>query len=300
MPKSIYAGKEFDAKAVGMGETFVSVADNTSASYWNPAGLKQLQRNYFTFAFNPYIASSADKDKIYSECAIHGKDLLFMGIVIDNIALTYRPVSYYSENNSTQETVIRAGKYTLSSASQYSPKIALGLNMSYITGSLGISDKLANNVDLSYGYGVCADWGIIYSLSESARIGFAAENAPGYIWWDGYKYAQIPSHLRTGLSITPFKWLLMSAEYENYATNSDRDEAYHIGMQQILVNGLFVREGMISEKPFNKGKASAYTCGVGVEVKKDLMVDIAMKMYELDDTEKSKVRDYHLSVNLPF
>src|SRR5690349_23851614 len=32
------------ARAVGMGETFVAVANDPSAIYWNPAGLASLQR----------------------------------------------------------------------------------------------------------------------------------------------------------------------------------------------------------------------------------------------------------------
>jgi len=32
-----------DAKALAMGGSYVAIADNYSATYWNPAGLTQLQ-----------------------------------------------------------------------------------------------------------------------------------------------------------------------------------------------------------------------------------------------------------------
>src|SRR5580765_128324 len=38
------------ARAVGMGETFVAVANDPSAIYWNPAGLASLQRRELSFS----------------------------------------------------------------------------------------------------------------------------------------------------------------------------------------------------------------------------------------------------------
>src|SRR5215471_4820039 len=38
------------ARAVGMGETFVAVANDPSAIYWNPAGLASLQRREFSIS----------------------------------------------------------------------------------------------------------------------------------------------------------------------------------------------------------------------------------------------------------
>ena len=39
------------ARALGMGNTFISVADDATAASWNPAGLMQLQHPEFSFAF---------------------------------------------------------------------------------------------------------------------------------------------------------------------------------------------------------------------------------------------------------
>ena len=35
------------ARALGMGSSFVSVADDATAAYWNPAGLVQIPRRAF-------------------------------------------------------------------------------------------------------------------------------------------------------------------------------------------------------------------------------------------------------------
>ena len=43
-------------RAVGMGGAFVSVADDATAMYWNPAGLANLRRNEAIFSYNNWIA----------------------------------------------------------------------------------------------------------------------------------------------------------------------------------------------------------------------------------------------------
>ena len=40
------------ARALGMGSSFVSVADDATAAYWNPAGLVQIQRRAFTAMYS--------------------------------------------------------------------------------------------------------------------------------------------------------------------------------------------------------------------------------------------------------
>ena len=35
------------ARALGMGSSFVSIADDATAAYWNPAGLVQIERRAF-------------------------------------------------------------------------------------------------------------------------------------------------------------------------------------------------------------------------------------------------------------
>ncbi len=43
------------ARANGMGEAFVAVANDAAATFWNPAGLSQLERSHFTFTHSEWI-----------------------------------------------------------------------------------------------------------------------------------------------------------------------------------------------------------------------------------------------------
>ena len=40
------------ARALGMGSSFVSVADDATAAYWNPAGLVQIQKRAFAAMYS--------------------------------------------------------------------------------------------------------------------------------------------------------------------------------------------------------------------------------------------------------
>jgi len=45
-----------DARAVALGETYVAIANDVSALYWNPAGLVQSPRNQIIFSHNNWLA----------------------------------------------------------------------------------------------------------------------------------------------------------------------------------------------------------------------------------------------------
>jgi hypothetical protein len=123
------------------------------------------------------------------------------------------------------------------------------------------------------------------------------ENSPGYIWWTDYKRNIIKSHIRTGLSIKPANWLLMSFDYENIA--SIKKEFYHGGLQQTIAKHIFLRQGIISEKFFNNADMKSLTLGAGYELKKWL-IDFATKSYQLDNPDKDKVTDYTFSLSMSF
>lgn len=44
------------ARAIGMGSSFVSVADDATAMYWNPSGIAGLTKNEAVFTYNKWIA----------------------------------------------------------------------------------------------------------------------------------------------------------------------------------------------------------------------------------------------------
>lgn len=63
------------ARAVAMGESFVSVADDGTAAYWNPAGLVQLDQQQASFTHHSYIQGSMAESLFYSRPVGSGSGL---------------------------------------------------------------------------------------------------------------------------------------------------------------------------------------------------------------------------------
>ncbi|MFA5779694.1 MAG: hypothetical protein WC947_06125 [Elusimicrobiota bacterium] len=297
LPVFIFNGKPVDAKAIGMGESFVAVSDNASASYWNPAGLKQLEEKYFTTCINTSQKTDATDDDLFAGDSLQGKKLIFMGFANSKSAFSFRPISNYSSVYEDKKIELRANKYTFSSASQYTDRMQLGINVNYISAQLGTTDLVNPAANISDGNGIAIDFGLLYTASEFAKLGFSVENSPGYIWWTDYRRNIIKSHIRTGLSIKPANWLLMSFDYENIG--SIKKEFYHGGLQQTIAEHIFFRQGIISEKFFNDSDNKSLTIGVGYELKK-WIIDFAAKSYQLENADKNKVTDYTFSLSMPF
>lgn len=299
LPAFIYDGRTIDAKAIGMGEAFVAVSDNVSAIYWNPAGLKQIKGNYLTIDVNTNRETSAANDDLYKNDSLDGKRVIFLGFANSKNAFAYRPISDYSGIFEGKNIEIKANKYTVSFASDYTSRVNIGINMNYISAQLGVIDEITPSANISSGNGLAIDFGLLYSIFKIVKLGFSVENAPGYIWWDDYKRQVLKLHLRTGFSLNLSKWLLVSADYENM--NSVKKEFYHCGLQQTIMQHLYFREGIISEGFFPAGGADKkdYTTGVGYEIK-NWVIDLGTKIYKLDNSEKDKATDYTFSLNIPF
>ncbi|MFH1540468.1 MAG: hypothetical protein ABID79_01260 [Elusimicrobiota bacterium] len=301
LPVFIFNGRPVDAKAIGMGEAFVAVSDNASAAYWNPAGLKQLEEKYFTTCINTSQETNTMNSDLFYSDSLQGKKLTFISFANSKSAFSFRPISSYSSLFENKKIEVRVNKYTFSSASQYTDKMQLGINISYISANLGIADLVNSSTNISDGNGIAFDFGLLYTASKFVKLGFSVENSPGCIWWADYRRSILKSHIRTGLSIKPSDWFLMSADYENIA--SIRKEFYHGGLQQTIGKHIFLRQGIIYEphsggiSNFNK---QSLTFGTGYELKK-LIVDLALESYKIiEGSEKDEVAEYTFSLSILF
>jgi hypothetical protein len=71
-------GMGVGARAIGMGGAFVAIADDASASFWNPAGLTDLKTNQFFL--------SADLPDDLSACSVIFKPS-FLNLARSNVAI---------------------------------------------------------------------------------------------------------------------------------------------------------------------------------------------------------------------
>lgn len=233
---SVYNGIEAGARSISMGGSFVAVADDGSAAYWNPAGLYQLPYAMLITSFNARAESGLDLIEIAkSPNQIWGKQLTFITLASGKAALSWRPLAKLliaidtdTEKSRYQQDV---NEYMLSLVGVQSP-VSLGINVKYINGHLGVAriKKINWNIDpnsepvvqLDSGHGVGFDLGIMYAPNEIFTAGLMIHNLwtriywqdPGF-WLDNYgiPYLLKPK-VRLGVASGIGKYLIVSTDIE--------------------------------------------------------------------------------------
>jgi len=299
-----FDGIPIGAKPSGMGEAFVALVDNADAPYWNPAGLVFLESNLATFMFDLARSKAKGEDVVNRE-PLQGKWFTYLSFCSSLGALSWRPLSNFREENNGEysEREINISKYTLSFAIPYSPEVSFGMNVSYLSGSLGIAQEDSSpyaNISTGNGWGL--DWGIIYTHSPSLKMGISLENGPAYIYWSDYRSDRLPLNLRVGMGIKIAELLTVASDFEQrfyVKKNGGRNSlaVYHLGLEYILPRNISLRWGMFGENFSEKRKVN-YTYGLGY-VRERYILDFAIKRYYLAGIG-SPVYSYLCSLSLPF
>lgn len=302
-----FNGIPIGAKPIGMGESFVALADNADAPYWNPAGLVFLESNLCTFMFD-LARSKAKGEDVANREALQGNWFTYLSFCSSLGGLSWRPLSDFREEDGSDssdysEREIKINKYTLSFAIPYSPKVSFGMNISYFYGSLGVAqDATPPRANISTGNGWGLDWGLIYVYSPLLKMGISLENGPAYIYWRDYRADRLPLNLRIGLGIKMAEFLNLASDFEQrfyVRKNGDRESRpiYHLGLEYAPTRNIFLRLGTFGEN-WSKERNVAYTWGLGFK-RDSYLFDFAVKRYYVDGI-KGAIYNYLCSLSLPF
>jgi hypothetical protein len=298
-----FDGMPVGARPIGMGESFVALADNADAPYWNPAGLVFLRNNLCTFMLD-LARSGAKREDIVNREPLQGKWFTYLSFCSSLGGLSWRPLSNFREDGGGDysEREIKIDKYTLSYAIPYSPQFSFGMNISYLHGSLGIAKQSPPQANISTGNGWGLDWGIIYTHSPLFKIGICLQNGPAYIYWSDYRADRLPLNLRAGIGIKMAKFLTLASDYEQrfyVRKNSDAKSlgVYHLGLEWIPWRNIFLRLGMFGEN-FSEKRTVNYTYGLGY-TRDAYVFDFVLKRYYIEGVQIA-VYSYVCSLSLPF
>lgn len=175
--------KSVGVKAIGMGGAFTSIADDTSAIYWNPAGLAQIQDYYSVYAMGTTGASDKYpglKDVVPTHqffaisiplqkfTSVLGKTVVGVGYIsskMDNIQHTSSQGERLGTISDTDNAYYLTAGLPLW---QSSTSLYVGASLKYITkkmSDVGVSDS-----------GIDIDAGVIYSINtiENNALNFGA------------------------------------------------------------------------------------------------------------------------------
>ena len=155
------------SRAISLGDSYTAVADDSSAIYWNPGGLTQLNR----MELGIFNVSHNNENNLYTSFAYpdekHG---FFCAAVGNHVNFTelIQTTTYYTDSENY---------VSVSYARQVSRRLSAGITLNSISRSrLGLSDS-----------GMTADIGFFYKPLKNIALGLSGKNVlnPGLLDYGG-------------------------------------------------------------------------------------------------------------------
>lgn len=217
------------ARPLGMGGAFVALADDVTASYWNPAGLGQLERSQLAAMY-----SLMSMDRMHNFASyVHplgkigtvGISWLNFGVYdIDGRDVTGIPTGTFSDSENA---------FLLSLGKKLAPALLIGGNLKFLNHSL--ADRKAT--------GLGFDLGAMLKIGETLRVGAVIQDIASSIKWDTQSRLEedFLTITKFGISIVPKTTpLKIFADMER---NEKQDTKYHIGAEYWFLKSIAARVG---------------------------------------------------------
>ncbi|KPL18847.1 MAG: hypothetical protein AMJ92_05920 [candidate division Zixibacteria bacterium SM23_81] len=185
------------ARAVGMGEAFVSMADDATALYWNPAGICQLQGGHLTLMHAEwfqdvrleYLGAALGR-----ESSAYGFSFTFntAGEIERRVKASHQPLGTFSAHDMA---------LSLSYARKMSPRWNLGLSLKALYEKIYLDDAWGWALDLGFLYKPpvegLAVGGSILTLGPKMKLRHENFSLPT-IYKLGLNYSPAPFHFKSG------------------------------------------------------------------------------------------------------
>lgn len=315
-PFNAYDGDVPDARAIAMGEAFVSVGNSPAMVVYNPAGLTGITSNLFSATIEVTRQSALTTDEVFSGEALTNTNFQFLALTGPKGSLSWRPLcnetsTVYSGANWVQSQV-KINAVTIAAAQQNSATVSTGLSLSYLMGTIAQS-SLTNGIpfiELANGNGASADFGVLWALSPQIHLGLNLNNIFGMMWWDDFGSEQLPFSIHAGISFQITQFMNFACDWDKFYYRKDPDtdtdftvdpeigqtpDYIHFGLEQWLGKILALRVGAFSND-FNNQENNHFTAGLGY-CSSGYSLSLACEQYRVLQTD---VYRYVLSLDAPF
>lgn len=258
------------ARGVAMGESFVAIANDASALYWNPAGLAQTLENELFVAHTEYVT---DIKHEYLGITYHLTDADAVGLSLTSLHMTDMEIT-------TETQPLGTGRYFsfgdvgvgLTYARKMTDQFSFGATVRYVEETLDILKMRSVMVDLGTYY-----WtGLGTSRFAVVITNFGADVAPSgtATQLDGgevttYQSFSLPTVFKLGFALEP----LMTDDQRMTASiqlnhPNDNAENVRLGLEYAWQNTFFLRGGVkrtIGQKLLAADQTSeeSYALGAG-------------------------------------
>ncbi|MBN1886266.1 MAG: PorV/PorQ family protein [Candidatus Krumholzibacteriota bacterium] len=270
------------ARANGMGQSFVAIADDATAIWWNPAGIAFVDRavDLMHTQLVPDLASDVFFDYIGGVYSLEG-----IGTI--GAALLYLTYGDYEVTRLDPNPVGTASAWevapTLSGAVKIFDTIGIGMNVKYVYVSLA-PDWATIEGQEGKGHSVAIDFGALWKIPDfsvggfmvrNLNLGFAVTNlGPSITYVDSDQAADLPRNMRLGFAYTPvaneFGTLTVAADYNRPMVEFERSSTYHAGAEFVYAQLFAARGGYIHDKD---GDIKDATYGLGFILNKRVRFD---------------------------
>jgi len=219
-------------RALSMGGAFVGVANDPSATFWNPAGLYQINNLQFEFM---NMRMPFDRTLNFFSAVIPVRYIMTVGI--SWIGLSVSDIEGRTTNSTQPEYFF--------SNSQNGFFISFGKNVNSLI-SLGGSVKLIRNaLDNSSGTGLGFDGALLLKPTNQVSIGMMIQDIGTDIRWNDSFTEGVPLTLKFGAAWKMLNYGLLSADI--HKTLRDSPE-FHFGGEVFIVDSVPIRVGFNSHQ----------------------------------------------------
>jgi hypothetical protein len=192
------------ARAIAMGESYVAIADDATASYFNPAALSGQTKKKINFTHSKWLPGLAD-DLSY-EFVAYSQPVEGWGNIGLNISLLNLGEQTRTDERGNIQGTFRSYDVALSAAygAEIGGNMSAGIALKFIRSNLadqGAGIERGSGVGNSF----AADIGLLWKLSPSISFGAALRNlGPKIAYIDASQADPLPQHLVIGMAYEIF------------------------------------------------------------------------------------------------
>jgi tetratricopeptide (TPR) repeat protein len=224
------------ARPMSMGETFVAIADDINAIYWNPAGLPSLD----------HLGINSMHTNLFS----NGIGCNYLSLCLSGPFKTSFGVDWLNINYGDEELEFKKNKFNFSGGYKLFNNLSLGLNLKYIQLS-AILDGMSRG-DF-HGWGI--DFGVIYWPGPKLKLGLAVHDGAN----TRLKGIQGPIYQRT------IRLGAACQFYDNLLLATDLNDRFHVGAEwSLFKHFLSLRGGL--QKDFYTQEDIIFSFGFGLNL----------------------------------
>ncbi|MBN1231942.1 MAG: PorV/PorQ family protein [Candidatus Coatesbacteria bacterium] len=205
-PAVVWLMIEPGAKASGMGEAYVAIADDATASFWNPAGMAFIKKRELSLMHSNWLPQLTDD--LYYEYFGFVNEIKDLGGLGGNI--TFMSEGEQTETNERGEELGKfwtyEGAITAAFGTQVMKNMGVGIGVKFIYSHLyhkASGTGIGFGVDLGYLHKLPGEMfpSFMHKFTKEISYGVCLQNlGPNIVYSDAENSSPIPTNLKIGIA----------------------------------------------------------------------------------------------------